>query len=417
VENNTRRTLTASSKESLWFRTRGFDLAFFHLPIWLCWVSLLFLPSSLLHTKMPIWGWVVLVLLIDVGHVWATLFRTYFDPEARAHNRDLLLFFPLLCFAGALSLALISEALFWRVLAYIALYHFIKQQYGITALYNVRLNSALIAPAKEPGASPLLHPPKRIFTTLRHLDKLCIYIATGFPILYWHTHLPRKISWFSQGDFVSWLLSLQKLSLGFAGQSVYSALVAVFLFLWVGSALLWLAFHLWLARRYALPVMWGKIFWVLGTYLNWYLGIVHFDSPFVFTLTNVVAHGLPYYGLVYLYTEKALRDQKQGAHLAWQRWQPYFARRAFTIFLFATTILLFAFWEEYLWDLLVHGRTHIAFYGAFLDYPIQAVKSHAWKAFWIALLSVPQATHYFLDGFLWKASPRNPHLKEYLFSR
>ena len=108
---------------------------------------------------MPIWGWVVLVLLIDVGHVWATLFRTYFDPEARAHNRDLLLFFPLLCFAGALGLALISEALFWRVLAYIALYHFIKQQYGITALYNVRVSSALIAPAKEPGASPLDHPP------------------------------------------------------------------------------------------------------------------------------------------------------------------------------------------------------------------------------------------------------------------
>ncbi|MCB9639989.1 MAG: hypothetical protein H6728_05690 [Myxococcales bacterium] len=394
---------------SLWFGGRGFDLSFFHVPIWLCWLSLLLVPNSLLQAKMPIWGWVLIVLLIDVGHVWATIFRTYLDPEHRERNKDILFWIPVLCFAGAWSLAYLSDDLFWRVLAYIALYHFIKQQYGVTALYHGRLYGALFAGVGDEEREKR----RRWLDRIKFWDKVCIYIATGFPVLYWHTHLPRKISWFSQGDFVSWLMWSQQIQVGL-GQSVYDLLVYAFVTVWVASAMGWLWLHLRTAQLYGIDIPWGKIFWVCGTYLNWYIGIVHFDSPFAFALTNVIAHGIPYYGLVYLYTENAWRDPERIQRLAMQSWQPYLARRVFSVALFAVPVLFLSFWEEYLWDLLVHGREHMAFYGAFLRYPMAAVKDPYWRSFWIAMLSVPQATHYFLDGFLWKATPRNPSLKRYL---
>lgn len=394
----------------LWFGGRGFDLGFFHVPIWFCWGVVFCLPSSLMYAKMPIWGWVLIVLLIDVGHVWATVFRTYFDPEHRARNRDLLWGFPLLSFVVAWLLAYISTALFWRVLAYFALYHFIKQQVGITALYHGRLSGVLLRGVGEAERTQR----KAWLGRVRFWDRVCIYIATGLPILYWHTHLPRKISWFAQGDFVSWLMYTQRLrSVGW-GWSVYDVLVWLVVGVWVGSVVGWVGLHVYTAKRYDVGLAWGKILWVTGTYVNWYLGIVYLDSPFAFALTNVVAHGIPYYGLVYMYTENAWRDEERAKRLAWAVWRPYLTRRVFSVALFVVPVLLFSFWEEYFWDLLVHGRDHAAFYGFFLRYPIAAVKEPAWRAFWIAFLTIPQATHYFLDGFLWKATPRNPSLRRYL---
>ncbi len=79
--------------------------------------------------------WIVGVVMVDVAHVWASLYRTYLDPVARKHHRRRLIFTPLLCAWFGFLLHLESPLLFWSVLAYLAILHFIKQHIGFAWLY------------------------------------------------------------------------------------------------------------------------------------------------------------------------------------------------------------------------------------------------------------------------------------------
>lgn len=160
-------------------------------------------------------------------------------------------------------------------------------------------------------------------------------------------------------------------------------------------------------RRFGVSFPLGKCLWVLGTYVNWFLGIVYLDSPFAFTLTNVIAHGVPYFGLVYIYSENAWKEKAQTA----SKW---LSKRTIAILVFSVPLVLFAFWEEFLWDTFVRGGEYKAFFNVFLQYPFPKVTDPFWLAFWLAFLSLPQATHYFLDRYIWRPGPRNPHLKRRL---
>src|SRR5439155_14861508 len=75
-----------------------------------------------------------------------------------------------------------SSIVFWRVLAYTAVVHFVRQQYGWVALYRRRLGA--------------------VARVDRLLGDAAIYSATLYPLLYWHTHLPREFDWFISGDFL-----------------------------------------------------------------------------------------------------------------------------------------------------------------------------------------------------------------------
>ena len=91
-----------------------------------------------LHVKISLlwWFWSV---GFDGTHIFATASRTYFDPEARARDRNLLygsllVFFslgPLMVLAGQKGLL----ALLVGVWAY---YHVIRQHYGFLVLYKVK---------------------------------------------------------------------------------------------------------------------------------------------------------------------------------------------------------------------------------------------------------------------------------------
>ena len=42
---------------------------------------------------------------------------------------------------------------------------------------------------------------------------------------------------------------------------------------------------------------------VIGTAASWYIGIVAATGDLVFTMTNVVAHGIPYLALTFIYSK------------------------------------------------------------------------------------------------------------------
>jgi hypothetical protein len=345
-----------------WVFSPATDVAVFAGPV-LVSAALVaaFAASGRLHDEVPPWAFAVLVIGCDVAHVWSTLFRTYLDPEERRRSGALLAGVPLACFVAGATLHAIdpSGVLFWRTLAYLAAFHFVRQQVGWMA-YSARR-------AGETSAFD------------RRLDRLAVYNATVFPLLWWHANLPRAFDWFVPGDFV-------------AGVPAWAAVA--------GHALHWTVNAAWIARQ-AWLLLTGRGFnpakalVLASTWAAWYGGIVLLDSDIAFTATNVLAHGVPYFVIVHRWGRS--RWSGESGHVA-----RLFRQGAWPLF-YAPLVLL-AFAEEGLWDRLVwHDHASL--------FPLPSLRPDGPAlAVAVALLATPQATHYVLDAFLWRTGRANPDL-------
>ncbi len=340
-----------------WLRSPRYDGWLILAPPFLALAVVALLPATYRHSAaFPLLAWVGVVLLIDVAHVYGTLFQTYFDPVQRQRRRTLLWLVPLACYVGGVALHAAGGLVFWRALAYLAVFHFVRQQYGFMRLYARH-------DAPTPGA---------------WLNPVLIYAATLYPLLHWHLSPPRHFSWFMAGDFVQrdWPL----------GRHLATGLYLALLLAYVGREA-WLYLR---TRRFNLP----RNLLLGGTALAWYAGIVLFNGDLAFTLLNVVAHGVPYLALVWS------RRPARAAGRGW--WAGHYG-----LPLFLGSIALFAFLEEGLWDGLV-WREHGPVFGWFQRLPLVADPT---RLRWLVpLLALPQSTHYVLDGFIWRraALPHNP---------
>ncbi|MCB0477664.1 MAG: hypothetical protein KDC84_05850 [Crocinitomicaceae bacterium] len=353
--------------------SRQIDWLFLLLPVWLVWLVLFFLPDSILLQEIPIWVWFLLVVGIDVSHVWSSLFRTYFDPHDRVNHQHLIRVLPVLVFFFCFAASYASVSFFWRLMAYLALFHFVKQQFGFMALYAVKNGSRQNEAYKW--------------------DKYLIYFSMLYPVLYWHLHDDLHFSWFVSDDFLlnHWF-DLPKI---------------VFL---IGNWVYWMIIGYWLIQKIRL----GKkefmnqlpmILWILTTAGNWYLGIVYFNSDLAFTATNVVAHGIPYLVLIVYYKKKKDGIVNQKKKNYWR-----------IALLVIGVCLFFGVIEEYLWDLLVNQDKKELF-SSFLYYVEWHNDNRFLTALFIGILSVPQVTHYVLDAYIWKNNDSNPFVKKVFSSR
>jgi hypothetical protein len=302
-------------------------------------------------------AWLLLVLGIDVAHVHATWFRTYLDrAELRRHPLRYALV-PLLGYALAWLAYRHGALTFWRVLAYIAAFHFVRQQVGWVALYR----------AAEARQRPLRHPRLE-----RWSDDAAIYAATLYPLVEWHCQPAKAFAWFVPGDFV-------RLGLGSALpllRAAYAVCLGVFALRELHRAIRF--------RRVAL----GRSVVVSTTALTWYVGIVTAKSDFVFTALNVIPHGVPYLWLLFVYARARSRSQPA---FSWGQ----VAEAGLASFL--ALLVGLAFVEEMAWDRLVdHDR-------AWLFGSASALRPEllGWV---VPLLALPQLSHYLLDGLLWRRS-------------
>ena len=217
-------------------------------------------------------------------------------------------------------------------------------------------------------------------------DNWIIYLTMLYPVLYWHLNLDRNFHWFTEGDFLQIDLSQQILTIiNLAGNSIY--------FLVLGG---WLIEEI--IRKEKIVI--GKVLWVLTTAGNWFIGIVYFNSDLVFTVTNVIAHGIPYMALVIFYQTK--KGKVSGRSLSGIKY-------GITVI---SLVMLLALFEEYFWDLFVY-QENIAFFSGIFKYPSYEF-SFGWQHVALAVLAVPQTTHYILDGYIWKSNAKNPHIKTVL---
>ena len=318
-----------------------------------------------LETRTPEWTWITAVLFVDVAHVWSTGFRVYFDPVEVRRRPGLYLATPVGSWLVGCALYFGGPWLFWRALAYLAVWHFIRQQYGWVALYRTR--------CQDPQG------------WVRWLDTATIYIATIYPLLYWHAHLPRRFWWFLANDFTALP--------GWIAQAVAP-------FYWLLLVLYGLrSLYCWTIGGGANP---GKDMVVVTTVLCWYVGIVWLNSDYAFTVTNVLIHGIPYIALIYF----ARAGMRSEPHLhpppPPSRGDPGpapLARpRRFNIWPYLLSLWALAYVEEMFWDRAVwHERSWL--FGS--EWEVSD-----WHVWIVPLLAVPQMTHYVLDGFIWKKKRR-----------
>lgn len=324
----------------------------------------LFRGQMAASTNVPLWVWICFVLLIDVAHVYATLFRTYLNGAAFHNNKNILLAIPAVAWIGGSLLYSLDAIYFWRALAYLAVFHFIRQQFGFVILYS----------RKDPAE----------FKKFRWLDCAVIYMATIYPILFWHTNMPRNFSWFVAGDFI---------------ETLPQVATQVGLFAYIAVALAHVIKEIALAtktRFFNLP----KNILMTGTALSWWVGIVTFNSDMAFTITNVVSHGIPYMALIWLYHHQKSTIAEQTGSVRKRKIAQALISNVVIFFAF---LAILAYLEEGLWDGLV-WREHLSLFAPFSFLP--SIGDTAILALLVPLLSLPQSTHYLLDGFIWRVKDR-----------
>lgn len=309
---------------------------------------------------VPVWAWALLIVGVDVAHVYGTLFRTYLDPRAMRERPALYTLAPLLGWIAGVLLYSVGRLAFWRALAYLATFHFVRQQYGFMRIY-----------ARRERAAPRWY---------RRLDAAAVYAATLYPLIYWHAHLPRRFQWFVAGDFVA--LPTICAPIAFAGFLVIlAAYAAKELRAAVGQ------------RRINVP----RNLLLLGTLLSWYVGIIVLNGDLTFTLTNVVSHGVPYLALIWIVGHNEIAGPPAAVD-AWHL-RPRILFTRLGVPLFCAFLIALAYVEEGLWDGLV-WRDHASLFPLFQT--LSQVRDHVTLTWLVPLLALPQITHYVLDGFIWR---------------
>lgn len=333
--------------QSKWLFSRGIDLSVF---LGSAAVSLLLLfvgwQTGILHSESPDWTWVTMVLLIDIAHVWSTSFRVYFDTEEFNRRAVLYTLVPVVGYIVGVALYSEGELVFWKALAMVAVFHFVRQQYGWVALYRRKLGETS--------------------NLTWWIDATAVYLASVYPLAYWMTRLPRNFEWFVADDF----FSIPELVETFLFP-VYVAALSAYL---IKSALMYFR------DGFANP---GKDIVVATTAVCWYAGIVFFNSDYAFTVTNVIIHGVPYFALIYFYARMRRETATKFYRTLSANW-----------LVFLATLWALAYIEELFWHRAVwHERQWL--FGS--DWEIGN-----WKMLVVPLLALPQITHYVLDGFIWK---------------
>lgn len=301
-----------------------------------------------IESDYSFYTWLIFVVFIDVAHVYATLFKTYFVPKAFQEKKKLLIALPILCFIMGMVLFMMGSVIFWTVLAYVAVFHFIRQQYGFMRLYSRN---------EVKGKVGVL------------IDNLAIYAATGYPMVYWFMSSPRKFTWFMPNEFFTYSNT--------ALLQVFTVVYIVFLLLYVFKT----AYIFYKTRYFNIP----KNAIIAGTAASWYFGIVYFNNDLVFTMLNIVSHGVPYMALIYLKEVRQYKKQFSTGILG-------YLNKHKSIFIYVGILIILAFSEEYLWEVMVWNE----------QFSVGSAISESWHFLLVPLLVVPQLTHYILDGFIWK---------------
>ena len=341
-----------------WIYSPKFDLsAIIGPPVVITAIVLAWGNKIAAMQNTPTWLWIFLVLGIDVAHVYSSLFRTYFDRDEFQRRKTLYLVVPAVCWVGGIALyGFLGPVFFWSCVAYFAIYHFVRQQYGFLMLYRRG------EPVGDLGY---------------RIDQVAIYMATIYPLVYWHTY-SRNFQWFS--DFE--VIRIPSLWPDHIFRAIYVVSIGAFLIKEV---------HRWI-RTGSLNA--GKCLLLIATAAAWGTGIIVFNGDLTFTLINIISHGIPYMALIWIYQ---YRKRASKTH-AENRFLRFFQLKYIPIYVLA--LVAFAYFEEGIWDWFI-WQEHRNIFGS-----VHVAASATILVILVPLLTMPQVTHYVLDAYIWRVNKR-----------
>ncbi|MCO4780882.1 MAG: hypothetical protein KC646_01055 [Candidatus Cloacimonetes bacterium] len=347
-----------------WMVSPKFDLCIFLGPVFFATlispIAYAYYPDSI-----PLWAFVSIIILFDVAHVWATNYKVYFDSvEIKRRPWFYLLPIPIF-FSLSFVLLLYSENLYWTILAYVAVFHFIKQPWGFVSIYKRKF--------KENSKFDL------------HFDKYMVWAAGLYPVFIWHSSPARVFDWFNAGESFIVKLPYQ--------------IIPYLMFFYVAGIIVYISRQIYLYKKTS-KINLPKLILMTAIYITWAVGI-YMTNPIISAAFLNLFHGVPFFAIIWIYSKNKYIDQDS----IYPKLSFIFQRK--TIFLFIAIVFIPALIEEFLWDQLIW---HIYLPNtSFIDLGFQL------KALVIALLSLPQIIHYWLDMFIWKMDEnKNPDLKKYL---
>ena len=348
-----------------WIGSARFDIPLIILPGLIVMLISLFIPQG----DLAPWQWGLAIMMIDVGHVYTSVFRTYFDKEELRARMRLYIYTPVVCWTIGVFLYSIGPALFWGWVAYFNAYHFLRQQYGFTMIYG-RFERGL------PG-------------WCRWIDKAAVYCAMLYPLIVWHFGDAVQHHWIVKGDFID--LGKSRLIVILDDIVALSILAA-----WIGKEIY--------LRRLGLPFNVPRAGLLAVTAV---IGLAPMDTVVAYSAAIAVAHSLPYAALTFLYERKRVA-------FGVSPYKGLFKHMLPAVLAFAGVILFFVFFEEMMWDWLV-WREDESF---FPIYDWMKALVHEPPIHLIApLLALPQLMHYVYDAVLWKRNLPHSNWPKILFGK
>eukprot|EP01063_Lacrimia_lanifica_P018734 TRINITY_DN25645_c0_g1_i1.p1 TRINITY_DN25645_c0_g1~~TRINITY_DN25645_c0_g1_i1.p1 ORF type:complete len:394 (+),score=144.63 TRINITY_DN25645_c0_g1_i1:74-1183(+) len=314
--------------------------------------------------SMPLWGYLIVVVFCDVGHVWGTIFRCYLDTEENSRRWGLYNVAPFVIFAAMLFTHYAwSEAYFWMAVGYFALFHFVRQQWGFLCLYRARKG-------ERDGAA---------------LDRFVHTVGAVAPMVVWHADPNRSFDWFMRED--PFLIRFP--------QYMQAVAVSVWLLTLVAYAATTVS-----KAAGGEGVNRGKVMTMAFCWLTWVIGILLPHKLIAVFFLNMF-HAAPSYMIVFFTSRNKWRARApptQAEHLvkaltAPGSWYLYLA------FFVAIALVEEALWEVFVWR---------DYFPQYIDFEMTRFGT----SFFTSLLALPQVVHYFLDAFIWKLDS-NPGLSDY----
>ncbi len=353
-----------------WIVSRRFDIAIVAIPMVAALASLLTLNQAF-ASSLPLWAFLLVIVAFDVAHVWGTIYLTYLDREVM-RRRPLLLWLVLpVAFLVAYRLHLHSATLFWTVLAYVAIFHFIQQHYGFIALYK------LCGGERD--------------SVDYYLDKWTLWVGALGPVALSHATPMRQFDWFNAGE--QFIVTIHP---SFRREII--AAMAIFALVYIARQV-----QLWVReRRFNL----GKNMWMVCAWISWSVGLSLGAHIFISAAFLNLLHGIPFLALVWYRCNKR-HEGRRSPHSPLLSWLSHRKNWLY----FYGLVLGLAIIEESLWD----GKVWRVYLPSLLPFEIVEPKAAA-LSMWVALLSVPQIVHYYLDAWIWKLDKSNPDLLEVLES-
>jgi hypothetical protein len=372
-----------------WFVNWKYDGLFFWMPYVATWLGILFLPKGLLsyHDYLvvaPILLWWFAEHFCVNGHIWSSLTRLTEDATIKNYSKMFLFGIPLMAFCLTLILATWSFEVTFRFLHYAALYHGLKQFFGIASLFSARFRHQRGIGGEQAALD---------LDRERKADRVLMGGSFLLCFAYWHFHLPADVTIFlnfSGVEFLPWFFGEQLYQKLGAEQLIFN-LKALFYLSLTSLIVFWCLTYM----KSSGPKHWLKMGWVLLNALTYYGVFCLTNGDFLIVVFLNPIHSIGYYGINGLYQSKR--------RFGWLK--------LFGVSLLFSGISLF-------FIKIIYDPDRPEFES--LNQVLIGGQTESLSIVFIIIVSyvgMVELSHYIFDAHIWRANEKNPGVRKYLIQQ